>query len=113
MKNIDGFDEKEFIRNRIFYLRNSKNYSARNLSLELGMSSEYVNQAENGRLTPSLDFIINLCRFFNISIFDFFNEQPFVLEYKEFLDELKKMSQTNLQLLLQLAKALNKSEKVL
>ena len=50
--------EKDFIRNRVYQLRTSHNISARNLSLELGMSSEYINQLEGGKLNPSIDFLI-------------------------------------------------------
>ena len=43
--------DKEFIRNRVYKIRTNQNISARNLSLELGMSSEYINQLEGGKLT--------------------------------------------------------------
>ena len=57
------------------------------------MSSEYVNQVENGRLTPSLDFILNFCDYFGLSVSEFFNQtNVFPLEYKELLSELNKLT---------------------
>ena len=46
MKTID----KSFIGKRIAVLRNAKKISARGMSLDLGQSSEYVNQIENGEV---------------------------------------------------------------
>ena len=96
---------KEFIKNRISQIRTSKNISARSLSLDLGMSSEYINQIENGRLNPSLDFLLNFCQYFKISIGEFFNENnAFPVEYKELIIELNKLNQTEFKQILNIVK---------
>lgn len=97
--------DKEFIKERVATIRNSKNISARSLSLNLGMSSEYVNQVENGRLMPSLDFIMNFCDYFNISISEFFDENiRYPNQYKDLIKELNKLSQPELQQIVDLVK---------
>jgi len=101
--------EKDFIKERVYYIRNSKKISARNLSLELGMSSEYINQLESGRLTPSLDFILNFCDYFNISPSEFFDaETKYPIETKKIIEELNNLSQEDVTLILDLLKLVNK-----
>ena len=100
--------DKEFIKSRIAQIRGSKNISARSLSLELGMSSEYINQVENGRLNPSLDFLLNFCYYFKISIGEFFDENnAFPIEYQSLIKELNKLNQTELNQILELVKLIN------
>lgn len=101
--------DKDFIKERVYYIRNSKKISARNLSLELGMSSEYINQLESGRLTPSLDFILNFCDYFNISPSEFFDEETkYPIETKKIIEELNNLSQEDVTLILDLLKLVNK-----
>lgn len=104
--NIDM--NKEFIRNRIYSIRNANNISARNLSLELGMSSEYVNQLEGGRLNPSIDFLVNFCNYFNLSLSDFFDTKTnYPTKLKELIAELNKLNDEELDLIFKLATYLN------
>lgn len=85
--------EKDFIRNRVYYIRNANKISARKLSIELGMSTEYVNQLESGRLTPSIDFLIAFCDYFKISLSSFFDENiKYPVETKNIINELNKLS---------------------
>lgn len=99
--------DKYFIKERIRYYRIKNNYTARNLSIELGMSSEYINQVETGRLNPSLDFLISFCDFFKIKLSDFFNdEEKYPDENKKILNELNSLSQNNIELVINLINAL-------
>lgn len=99
---------KEFIKNRISKIRSSKNVSARSLSLELGMSSEYINQIENGRLNPSLDFILNFCEYFKLTIGEFFDEDnSFPIEYKSLINQLNKLTKEELAHITDLVNLLN------
>lgn len=99
--------DKYFIKERIRYYRIKNNYTARNLSLELGMSSEYINQVETGRLNPSLDFLISFCDFFKIKLSDFFNEEEkYPDENKKILNELNSLSHENINLVINLIDAL-------
>ena len=104
--------DKEFIKNRISTIRNQNNISARSLSLELGMSSEYINQVENGRLTPSLELIINFCDYFEITIGEFFNEEiSYPQQYKSIIEELNKLTYNELTQIENLIKLLNSYKK--
>ena len=74
-------------------VRNAKGISARKLSLILGMSSEYINQLENGRLMPSFEFIMDFCDYFEISMSEFFDEQNLrPVENKNLIKKLNKLS---------------------
>ncbi len=102
---------KDYIRNRIANIRIAKNISARKLSLELGMSSEYVNQVENGRLTPSLDFILNFCDYFKLSVSEFFDEaNAYPVENKELLNELGKLTPNEIAEIINIVKLINKNK---
>jgi len=84
---------KDFIRSRISSLRNANNISARSLSLDLGMSSEYINQVESGRLNPSLEFIVIFCDHFKISIGEFFDQTvEYPLSLNPLIENLKKLN---------------------
>lgn len=99
---------KDFIRNRIYSIRNANNISARNLSLELGMSSEYVNQLEGGRLNPSIDFLINFCNHFDLSLSDFFDTKiNYPTKLKELITELNKLNDEELGLIYELTRYFN------
>lgn len=65
---------KEFVMERVMILRTAKKVSARDMSLSLGMSENYINHLENGKLLPSLEVIDYICDYFHISIHDFFSE---------------------------------------
>lgn len=100
--------DREFIKARIAKIRNSRNISARSLSLNLGMSSEYVNQVENGRLNPSLEFLLNFCDYFNITIGVFFDEDnSFPIEYKELINQLNKLTKQELNQIIEFVNLLN------
>jgi len=104
--------DKNFIKERINYIRTTNKISARNLSLELGMSSEYVNQLEGGRLTPSIDFIINFCDYFKISLSEFFDEgKKYPLEYKGLIENLNKLSKEELEVISKFAEIVAKGKK--
>lgn len=108
MENIDKF----FIGKRVATLRNSKRISARSMSLELGQSSEYINQIENGRSMPSVEGLINICDYFEISLSDFFDTQTtYPLEYKDLLSELNKLDTFELEQIVNLIKLITRNKK--
>lgn len=95
MEDFESF--KNFISNRFAVIRNAHNISARKLSIEMGQSSEYINQIENGRKMPSLEGLFNFCDFFNISIGEFFDAtQVYPVEYKELISKLNKLNKDEL-----------------
>jgi len=87
--------DAEFVRNRIISIRSAKNVSARKLSLDIGYAEDSCGQIERGKANATVDFLIALCEYFEITMSEFFNEnieQPIHLavlrENKEFFDLL-------------------------
>ena len=101
--------DKEFVKERINYIRTSNKISARNLSLELGMSSEYINQLETGRLTPSRDFLFSFCEYFKISVSEFFNEDvKYPLELKQIVKALNTLDKQQVDCIARLIGLMNR-----
>lgn len=90
--------DKSFIRRRYAAIRNAHNISARKLSLELGQSTEYINQIENGKSMPSIENLLNFCEYFNISLGEFFEERfNYPVEFRAVIQELNKLDSIELQ----------------
>ena len=101
--------DKMFIKERYASIRNAHNISARKLSLELGQSSEYINQIENGKCLPSIEGLFNFCEYFKIGIAEFFNEEfKYPIEYKDIINELNKLDKLALTQITDLLKLINK-----
>ncbi len=96
-----------FIAKRIYELRIQKDISSRKLSLELGLSNSYITQVENGQKVPSLENLINICNYFNITLAEFFstmeNNQPLSPEIKAIVDSLKSLSSEDVGLIRKIA----------
>lgn len=108
MKTID----KSFIGKRIAVLRNAKKISARGMSLDLGQSSEYINQIENGRSMPSIEGLINICDYFDITMSEFFDESiVYPIQYKELLQELNKHDSIELEKVIDIVKLISANKK--
>lgn len=80
MIKIGEIMEVKEVLTRIGYVRNTANLSAREVSLRMGMSPQYVAQLENGRTVvtiPKLLQILEICnnfpveRFFSPNIYDY------------------------------------------
>lgn len=67
-------DEK-FISERIAALRTARNISARDMSLSLGQSTNYINSIENKHSLPSMTMFLYICDFLGISPGEFFDEE--------------------------------------
>lgn len=90
--------DKKFVQTRYATIRLAHNISARKLSLELGQSSEYVNQIENGKNMPSLEGLFNFCDYFGITLGEFFQEDyAYPVEYKKIIAELNKLDSLELK----------------
>ena len=101
-------DEK-YIKQRIAKLRTDKNISARELSLELGQSTGYINTIENGKSLPSMSMFLYICEYFKISPKDFFDEDsqyPYLID--EIVKESKKLDKQSLESILTIIKNMNK-----
>lgn len=58
---------------RLGYVRNSANLSARELSLRLGMSPQYVAQVERGRIVLTVEKLLQILEICNFPIKRFFS----------------------------------------
>ena len=104
--------DRKFVQQRIARIRNAHKISARRLSLELGQSTEYINQIENGNSMPSLDGLFNFCDYFGISLGEFFEENyNFPVEYGQIISELNKMDAQEIGTVYELLKVINKNKK--
>lgn len=58
---------------RIGYVRNSANLSAREVSLRMGMSPQYVAQLESGRIVLTVEKLLQILEICNFPIERFFS----------------------------------------
>lgn len=101
----------EFIAKKVFNLRQGKNVSARKLSIDLGQTASYINKVENCKIVPSFEVLENICDYFGITIFDFFDhDQNYPIEYKEIFSELNKLSKEEIDQVINLIKMINNNK---
>lgn len=65
----------KFIRQRITDLRLLRNLSEYKLSIALGHSKGYIQSIASGHSMPSLESFLEICDYFNITPYEFFNDQ--------------------------------------
>ena len=93
------FDEQLFYK-RLTELRIAKDVSARDMSLSLGQSENYINAIENKRAFPSMQVFFYICDYFDITpreFFDFENTNPSKLT--EIVNKLKALNSEQLNLI--------------
>ena len=93
--------DERFIKQRIAKLRTDKNISARELSLQLGQSTGYINTIENGKSLPSMSMFLYICEYFKITPQEFFdeeNENPKLIQ--DILNESRKLNKQSLESIL-------------
>ena len=66
--------QKEDFSKRLTELRLAKGVSARDMSLSIGQSVNYINSIENNKSLPSMESFFNICEYLNISPAQFFNK---------------------------------------
>lgn len=66
-------EKEEFIK-RLTELRLSKDVSAREMSLSLGMGENYINSLENGASLPNMTTFLIICDYLGITPKEFFDE---------------------------------------
>lgn len=103
---------EEFIRQRISQLRIQKGISEYKLSLDLGHSKGYIQSISSGRALPSMSEFINICEYFDITPYEFFNiETTDIFHLKELIYLVNSMSKEDISLIIQIAKRLNSDKK--
>ena len=86
-----------FIKDRLSALRNKKGVSARNMSLSIGQSENYINVIENGYSLPSMTVFFYICEYLGVTPKEFFDDHrcnPKLI--KEIDLELERMSDKQL-----------------
>lgn len=91
---------------RIGYVRNQANLSARELSLRIGMSSQYIAQVESGRIVLTVEKLLKILEVCNFPLERFFamNIHDWKLD-NELQDLLESLSTQRKQHLIGLVKS--------
>ena len=66
--------EQDKFGDRLAELRTIKGVSAREMSLSIGHSENYINKVENGKTLPSMAAFFYICEYLRISPKDFFDK---------------------------------------
>ena len=101
-------DKKQF-GTRLAKLRQSTKASAREMSLTLELSDNYMNQIENGKTYPSMEKFFYICDYLKITPQEFFDtESTNPTKVNELLEIVKSLPNEQLDTLIALAKGLKK-----
>ena len=88
---------EDFFPKRLAQLRNKKGVSARDMSLSLGQSENYINMIENKKSFPSMAVFFYICNYLGITPQDFFekeNDNP--VSVNKIMADLKKLDDDSL-----------------
>ena len=95
---------EEFFSLRLAELRMQKGVSARDMSLSIGQSENYINKIENRKSLPSM----HACEYLGVTPAQFFdkdNQNPALLN--DALSEIRKLDEASLAHIMGLAKEIN------
>ena len=105
---VNNTEREDFIR-RLVQLRMNKGVSARDMSLSLGQSPNYINGIENGDSYPSMSTFFYICDYFGITpkeLFDLDAVDP--TRALELFEIAKTLPNAQLDSLILLARGLKK-----
>lgn len=101
-------EREEFCR-RLTQLRMSKGVSARDMSLSIGQSPNYIIGIEGGKNYPSMETFFYICDYFGITPKEFFDiESTNPTKTDELMEIVKSLPNEQLELFIALAKAVKK-----
>lgn len=103
--------DTDFIRNRITELRLKKGVSEYQMGYDLGHSRSYIYNISSGKSLPPLPEFLEICNYFGITPSQFFDEEqdnPALLQTA--IEELKKLSDDDLMLIIGNARRLSKDK---
>lgn len=101
--------EKEDFCARLADLRTDKGVSARDMSLSIGQSSNYINNIENGKSFPSMTGFFYICEYLGITPSQFFDTStPVPVKVQELMDAVKGLNSGQLDNLIAIAKGLKR-----
>ncbi len=66
---------------KITAMRNEKNLSQEQLAEKLNVTRQTISNWENGKFYPDIDSLVNLSKFFNVSLDDLLSYDDKVLDY--------------------------------
>lgn len=88
---------EDFFPERLAQLRGKKGVSARDMSLSLGQSENYINMIENKKSFPSMTVFFYICEYLHVTPQEFFesgNDNP--VKLNEIMADLKKLDDNSL-----------------
>mgnify|MGYP002543605856 FL=1 len=103
-------DEK-FISERITELRLKKDVSEYQMSLDLGKNKSYIQNISSGRSLPSMSQFYEICRYFEITPQEFFDERLHDLPlYQKANELLKQLDEDDMLAILSILKRLTEKQ---
>ena len=104
--------DKKYVADRITELRIKKNVSEYQMSLDLGKNKSYIQNISSGRSLPSMSQFYEICQYFNITPYQFFDEGLHNLPlYQKACDLLKQLDEDDMMTIIPLLKRLSNKEK--
>lgn len=101
--------EREDFCKRLTQLRMNKGVSARDMSLSIGQSPNYIIGIEGGKNYPSMETFFYICDYFGISPKEFFDlESTNPSKATELIEIIKSLPNDQLDLFIALGKAVKK-----
>lgn len=101
--------EREEFCKRMTQLRMSKGVSARDMSLSIGQSPNYINGIEGGKNYPSMETFFYICDYFGITPKEFFDiDSTNPTKAAELMEIIKSLPNEQLDLLIAIGKAVKK-----
>ena len=99
---------EEFFSLRLAELRMQKGVSARDMSLSIGQSENYINKIENRKSLASMHAFFFICEYLGVTPAQFFdkdNQNPALLN--DALSEIRKLDEASLAHIMGLATEIN------
>ena len=101
--------DRETFCKRLTQLRMSKGVSARDMSLSIGQSPNYINGIESGKNYPSMESFFYICDYFGITPRDFFDvDSTSPAKAAELMEIIKSLPNEQLDLFMALGKAVKR-----
>lgn len=101
--------EREDFCKRLTQLRMNKGVSARDMSLSIGQSPNYIIGIEGGKNYPSMETFFYICDYFGITPKEFFDmESTNPSKATELIEIIKSLPNEQLDLFIALGKAVKK-----
>lgn len=101
--------EREDFCKRMTQLRMNKGVSARDMSLSIGQSPNYIIGIESGKNYPSMESFFYICDYFGITPKEFFDmESTNPSKITELVEIIKSLPDEQLDLFIALGKAVKK-----